>query len=289
MAIDPAGNIWIMGTNGLTAVDANGDEYSYYVPGFCTLSNSGVFLSPPGGYILGNSSTSFAIDGSGNGWIPSTTLLELSLDGSVLNGSGYILGNATLGNDVAIDGSGNFWVTASSINGVIKLSSSGSLVSGPNGYIGGGITAPSSVALDNSGNAWTIDSGYGISKFASSGAPLSGSSGFTSSLMGNPYAFAIDGSGNVWVANGYGYNSGKDNSIVELSPSGSLTMYIDQATVPEGYLDNNNSIAIDSSGDIWLCDGNTNTVTEYLGVATPVVTPVAANLLAPYNAPASKP
>jgi hypothetical protein len=66
-------------------------------------------------------------------------------------------------------------------------------------------------------------------------------------------------------------------------------MYIDQATVPEGYLDNNNSIAIDSSGDIWLCDGNTNTVSEYIGVATPVVTPVAANLLAPYNAPASKP
>jgi hypothetical protein len=53
-------------------------------------------------------------------------------------------------------------------------------------------------------------------------------------------------------------------------------------------------MAIDGSGNIWECSSVNpnaayNRVWEYIGVATPVVTPLAANLAAPYNKAASKP
>ena len=204
-----------------------------------------------------------------------------------------MIGNAPIGAEVAIDGSGNFWVTSQSTNGIVKLSASGNLLSPPNGYIGGGLYQPAAIAIDNAGNAWATNSengyiytGTSISMLSSNGTPLSGS-GFTNSVMTNPYALAIDGSGNVWIANGNDYEG--DNSVLELSPSGALSMSINHANSIKEYLDGPQSIAVDGAGNVWFSDGDTNTVTEFLGVATPVVTPLAANLQALYNAPASKP
>jgi hypothetical protein len=38
------------------------------------------------------------------------------------------------------------------------------------------------------------------------------------------------------------------------------------------------SIAVDGSGDVWVANNPGNTVSELIGVATPVVTPIAAGL-----------
>jgi len=127
-----------------------------------------------------------------------------------------------------------------------------------------------------------------LSKLSNSGTPLSGS-GITNGALTNPYALAIDGAGNVWIANGYSEVQTEFNSVVELASSGSLNMYIAHPTSARGYLDLPESIVVDSTGSVWISDGDTNTVTLFVGVATPVVTPLAANLQAPYNAPASKP
>jgi secreted PhoX family phosphatase len=130
--------------------------------------------------------------------------------------------------------------------------------------------------------------GTSLSKLSSTGLPLS-PSGITNDTLTNPNALAIDGAGNVWIANGYSETGTEYNSVVKLAPSGTLAMYINHQTVARGYLNLPTSIAVDSAGDVWLSDGDTNTVTQFVGVATPVVTPLAANLAAPYNAPASKP
>ncbi len=297
ISIDANSNVWLLVNAGSTAVDSDGNEYSYYLVSYCTVSSAGVMLSPSGGYVLGGNSTAslelygLANDGSGNGWIPSTTLLDTTLSG--ITSTSYVIGNAPIGAEVAIDGSGNFWVTSQSTNGIVQLSPSGAVLSPANGYIGGGLNQPGAIVIDNAGNVWATNSvsgyiytGTSISKLSSSGTPLSGS-GFTNSVMSNPYALAIDGSGNVWVANGNDYEG--DNSVLELSPSGSLSMSINHANSIKEYLDGPQSIAVDGAGNIWFSDGDTDTVTEFLGVATPVVTPLAANLQAPYNAPASKP
>jgi hypothetical protein len=49
------------------------------------------------------------------------------------------------------------------------------------------------------------------------------------------------------------------------------------------------SIAIDGSGNVWTADYNNSAVIKLVGAASPVVTPLAANLITPYSAPASKP
>ena len=43
-------------------------------------------------------------------------------------------------------------------------------------------------------------------------------------------------------------------------------------------------VEIDGSGDVWVTSTSTNTMAEFIGAAAPVVTPVVANLAAPYGA-----
>jgi hypothetical protein len=178
----------------------------------------------------------------------------------------------------------------------VKLSSSGALLSPANGYTGGGLSLPGSVALDHSGNIWAINTlanylnaGLSISELSDSGGPLSPSTGFTSNLMPTPYSLAVDGAGYVWVATGYGVTAQANNSVVELAPNGSVAMYIAHANESREYLNGPQSIAVDSTGSVWASNGLAYNVTQFVGVATPVVTPLAANLTAPYNAPASRP
>ena len=46
---------------------------------------------------------------------------------------------------------------------------------------------------------------------------------------------------------------------------------------------------IDGSGNLWLTNYNAPGLNEVVGAASPVVTPMAANLRAPYSGPASRP
>jgi PKD repeat protein len=302
IAADQSGNIWLLSTTGASYIDSNGDEQSYYTAQYCTLSNAGVMISPPGGFNLGGSITTpapavydLAVDGNGNGVIPTSTLLLRNVNGGAVNGNGYVVGNAPYVVAAAVDATGDYWVSSPGTNGVVKLSSSGALLSPANGYTGGGLYMPGSVAIDHSGNVWAINTMYGylnsgtsVSELSPSGTALSPGTGFTSSAMAVPYSLAADGGGNMWVATGYPY-AGPDYSVVELGPNGSVEMTIDHANSLKEYLDGPNSLAVDSTGSVWVSNGLEYDVTQFVGVATPVVTPLAANLTAPYSAPASRP
>ena len=130
------------------------------------------------------------------------------------------------------------------------------------------------------------NAGTSLSKLSPTGAPLSGAGITTGPQV--PYALAIDGASNVWVASGSSV-SGAPLSVYELAPSGTTTLAISHANQLREYLDDPQSIAVDSTGSVWVSNGLAYTVTQFIGAAVPVVTPIAANLLAPYNAPASKP
>jgi ligand-binding sensor domain-containing protein len=128
---------------------------------------------------------------------------------------------------------------------------------------------PHSIAIDGLGNAWTANY-EGVSKFSSAGTPLSPSIGYTGGgLANNPSSIAIDGSGNAWIANPYG------NIVSELSNAG--TPLSPSTGYTGGGLTGPNSIAIDVSGDVWL-SSNSDIVSEIIGVATPVITPICAGL-----------
>jgi streptogramin lyase len=176
---------------------------------------------------------------------------------------------------VAIDPSGNAWI-ADNINAVIKLSSTGSALSGTSGYTGIGLNSPTAIAIDHTGNVWvTNKGGNNVIVISSTGGAVSGSSGYIAASMTQPSAITIDGSGNAWVK-ALGPNTG-NYTITELSNSGVVLSGANGffSSTPGG-------IAIDESGDVWTNYYYANFpfspiwyVEELVGAATPVVTPLA--------------
>ncbi len=98
------------------------------------------------------------------------------------------------------------------------------------------------------------------------------STGFTGGGLNHPQGIAIDGSGTVWVANFRG------NSITELA--GATAPHPGQILSPaSGWAPTPTSlqafaIAIDPSGNLWISNFAANTITEVVGLATPVKTPL---------------
>jgi streptogramin lyase len=233
LAIDSAGDAWIpnyLGTGTVTEFSGSGSVLSgssgYAAPGGNTgtlaidgqgnvwvsheiqnsigeLSASGTNLSGTTGYTGGglNQPGIIGIDGSGNVWASNSGghVSKFSSSGVALSGqSGYAVNQPGAG---AVDSSGNLWITSG--NSVVKMSNSGTILSGPNGYSGGGLSAPGSIVIDGAGNIWVADSqGDYITELSASGAPLSGASGFGNDYTNFSNSLAVDGSGNVWVAGG---------------------------------------------------------------------------------------
>jgi streptogramin lyase len=295
IAVDAGGNVWLGNYNGNSVTE---------------LSSLGVDLSGVDGFTGGGISNPWgiAIDGQGHVWIANflvNTVTELSNTGTVLSpGTGYTGGYFSIGGagvNIAIDGSGNVWIPNGN-TGVAKLSSSGAVLGS---FTGTGLDQPDSVAVDGSGNAWFANLSSAVSEFSSTGSALSGTNGYSSGSQ--PYGVAIDSSGNAWVG-------AVDGKITKLSPSGSVldasssgqnanVFGIDGAgsawtwggngiigisssgailSGPYNYqppsLYGDQAAALDGSGDIWVANGGNNTVTEVIGAATPVITPIAAGL-----------
>ena len=110
------------------------------------------------------------------------------------------------------------------------------------------------------------------------------STGYTGGGLSYPYGIAVDGAGNVWVTNYYGIiaeGTEAPSTISELQgangakpgqPISPSTGYGSDAGLLEPH-----GIAIDASGNVWVsnADDGANSITQFLGVATPVKTPLA--------------
>jgi hypothetical protein len=273
IAVDSSGNVW---TGNVTP-----DTLS-------ELSNTGTPISGSSGYTGGhlNAPYAIALDSFGNVWVVNNvgqSLSEFSSSGSPITvSSAYTGGGLNDPVSLAVDGSGNVWVTDSVLGGALsEFNSSGSPISSSAGYTGGGLNDPWGVAIDASNNVWATNQNSGansVSKFNSSGSAISGSSGYTGGGLNVPEGIAIDGAGNIWVA-----NRGSDNvtppyppsSISEFNSSGTA---ISPSTGYQAGLNLSLRVAIDGSGNVWTSNAALNSVTEFVGAAAPVVTPIVANL-----------
>ncbi|MGA3032870.1 MAG: NHL repeat-containing protein [Terracidiphilus sp.] len=266
IAIDSSGDAWVVDTNpfnnGLSELNGSG---------------MGVSGSPFTGGGLSNPED-LAIDSLGDVWVSNPTgssLSEFSSSGAAKSGTtGYTGGGLDAPRAIAIDASGNVWVASNNDNSLNEFSSTGTPISSSSGFKGGGLSDTQYIAIDGSGNVWATNyGGSSVSEFNSSGTAISASSGFTGGGLSLPIGIAIDGSGNVWVANSD--TVGVGNDIAELAPSGA------PITGSSGYegggLDKPTAIAIDGSGNLWV-SSSLNNIVEFVGAATPVVTPIVANL-----------
>ena len=284
IAIDNSGNLW--------TANVTPGSLSELGPSGTPVSTSGY----TGGGL--NAPYAIAFDPLGNVWVVNnvgSSLSEFSSTGSPMTtSSGYTGGG--ISNDpvsLAIDFSGNVWVTDSITLGALSEFNSagptpGSPISPSTGYTGGGLADPSGLAIDASGNVWAADSSSGansLSEFNSSGTAISGSSGYTGGGLNIPEGIAIDGAGNAWVANRASTQTSPPYPDSSISEFNSLGTPISPSTGYQAGLNLSLRIAIDGSGNVWVPNASLNSVTEFVGAAAPVVTPVIGILTGSSGSP----
>jgi len=273
LAIDSSGNIWVSGNGNLAELSNLGVAYPW---------------SPYTGVAGGGADMAF--DAVGNLWIgDGSGVVEFSnLSVELPLSSNYVDNGVTGLGAVAVDSSDNIWVAAANATLAELSEPSGQPI--VNASLIAGINGSGQIAADGSGRIWVSDPerGAGFCPVQPANTTLlyhsncqlgAQSSGGGFDTIYDPQGVAIDGAGYVWIANtGGSTQTGAPFAVVpnvteidpsELSGSGNY-VGLASSSLSAGPL----RVAVDRAGNVWvlLSDG---TVTEFVGVATPVVTPIA--------------
>ena len=270
LAIDPSNNVWV--TNEESASPPCSDS-------IVEINSSGQFVSGTKGFTAGglNYPVAIAIDPNSTVWAidyGNSHLTLLNSSGQPTSGaSGYTSTDLVFPVAVAIDANHNGWIANSGGTTVTKVSPDGKQFTSISCC-----NAPFGLAFDQSGNLWVSNFfGDSVSEISSTGTVVS--SGYTGGALNHPQGIAVDGSGNVWVANYRGPSITELASATSSSPGKILSPAAGLA--PDASLIEAYSVAIDSSGNVWVTNFGSNTLTEVVGLAAPVKTP----LLGPPQAP----
>ncbi len=276
IAIDANGNAWISGNGNLNeltslgtpapgspfkgvpsqgsdmAFDAQGDLWIANDAGVSEFNDLGVAVSPAGGFtnngIVGIGA--IGIDSSNNVWVGHQNAQELT--------SGAYAELTNPGGTLIVDG-------------VVSNAAFGSPVF-------------PELAADSVGDIWGISNGGSVCEvkpYGGNGSRLMPTCYTTDDNTGaglltyNPRGAALDGAGTVWIASQGGQGTGPpiDPSVLPVVPSqlgNFFPNFLSSPSLAAGPL----RVAIDGSGNVWVLLAN-NTVTEYVGAATPVVAPIA--------------
>ena len=300
IAIDASGDAWVSNGGGNAVTEIAGGGFT---------SGSTGYASP---YIAG--AHGIAIDATGNVWLANTganNLLELSSAGAITNTiTSGIAGPVS----VALDSSSNVWVANIDGNSIAAFNSAGTplgfspitnaALASPTGiavdgllnyvwvssstpnqlalfntstgaYVGaatdGLVVAPGGIATDlnTSGNVWSAATGINT-VFVITGTS-SGNTAFSELSTGGvsmPVAVAVDGNSNVWTVNDVtaGSISGFTSAGAAITPATGLsTLNAPMAVAP------------DASGNLWTANSGDNSVTEFVGLAGPTVTPLVSS------------
>jgi len=296
LAVDASGNLYVAdhggstGTGGVIRLTPSGSHTEFSVDasapfGVAVASDGGIWITnDTNGTLVEYSSTgtvmagpvtglrsprTVAVDQTGNVWVANTggnSVLEFSSTGSLLNTITHPSILAPF--DIAVDASGHVW----SAN---EASASISMIAGTtvSSFTRNGVNLPKGIVADALGTIWVgnYDASTRISAFTSVGAPIGN---FLVGGTGRVLRLATDSADNLWASDV------DTHALTELSPGGVAISpaagYISRALneAPQ-------SIAIDPSGNIFVSDLENNGVTEYVGAAPPVKTPLIGPALLP--------
>jgi hypothetical protein len=308
LAVDASGNVWVANSGSGSGIGGGADSISefsstgaamqgspftgggLYFPSYLAIDSSGdVWIGNNNNSISELSSTGtartgspftgnglngigdpagLAIDGSDNIWVPDRAdsfISKFANDGSPSLGSPYTGSSLLAGGPayLAIDSIGNVWIADYSSSGLSEFNNAGAQITS-SAFTGGGLNVPNNVAIDHSGNLWLTNQDGSLSKFSSTGTALSGA-GYSNGGLGPSSGLGVDGFGNVWTANTASLSELSNNGTLL---SGSTGYQVSGMVAPI-------SLALDGSGNVWITGSSSNTLTEVVGAAAPVVTPLA--------------
>lgn len=215
---------------------------------------------------------------------------------------------------VAADINGDMWFADYGDSKVTLLASSGEPISSAAGWGGMSLAFPVALAVDSGHNAWVANQGglLPITEISADGSTVTnyncdcnGASGVATDQSGNvwianyygdsvsevntcgtlelgaaagggvrrPQGIAIDGAGTVWVANYQGNSISEIDGASGTAPGTFLSPSTGFGT--DANLLGPYALAIDASGNIWVSNSGANTLTQFIGIAAPVKTPLA--------------
>ncbi len=271
LAIDSQNNVWIANTESASSVNKGLGTVT-------ELNSSGQPLSGTNGFSAGglNAPIAVAIDTNNTAWVVdygNARVTLLSSTGAPLSGAaGYAAPTLAFPVSVALDANHNGWVGNQNDSGVTRIQADGSQ---PNGI--SCCNGPGGIAIDQRGYVW-VSNYYGdsVGQLSATGTIVSG--GYTADGLFHPQGIAVDGAGSIWVANVRSSAGAANPSLTQLS--GSATSSPGRAlSPPGGWLADAGmlvpySLAIDASGNLWISNSGNNTITEVIGLAPPVRTPL---------------
>ena len=273
LAVDQNDNSWIPSEQSSGSI--NGGIGTVVV-----LNSAGQPVSGTTGFSQGglNYPVSITIDGTGTSWVVdygNSHLTLLNNGGTPLSGAtGYTSGLFAFPVAVGVDSKCYGFVANQATNTITRVPADGS--SFTSFATGGGA---SGVAVDASDNVWVAnyyDDSVGL--LSNTGQVLS-SGGFKGGGLAHPQGIAVDGAGNIWVANYRGPAltelAGANATIpgAPLSPAAGFGL---DAQLLEAF-----ALALDASGNIWVTNFGSNTITEFVGMAAPVRTPLLGPVALP--------
>jgi streptogramin lyase len=307
VGVDASGNVWASSYfNAVSEFSPSGAAvFPAGITGSGINESYGMALDVQGNVWIANEQTA---PDSGNG-----NVTELNSSGQALL-TGITSGGIYFPIGVAADTNGNMWFADYGDSKVTLLSSSGSAISSSAGWGGTSLAFPVAVAVDASHNAWVANQGglLPVTEISADGSKVTnyncdcnGASGVATDQSGNvwianyygnsvsevntcgtlkldaatgggllrPQGIAVDGAGTVWVANFQG------NSFSELGGSSSASpgTFLSPASGfgTDASLLDPYGLAIDASGNLWVTNAGKDTLTQFIGVAAPVKTPLA--------------
>jgi streptogramin lyase len=185
---------------------------------------------------------------------------------------------------IASDSAGRIWVTNSGGGTGTSFDEYAPPGTDPNvtgfaNFPGYGQDDPVGVAIDSGNDVWVINefnnalttmNYYYYSDLVQNNDPTSDAfASPTGGGLNRSEGLALDGNSNAWIANYTG------STVSEFNVNGVAVSGTNGYQYGTGSLSGPQGIAVDPSGNVWVADNSANTVTEIVGVATPVITPIA--------------
>lgn len=251
LAIDKSGNVYV-GNDAFTPVGASNAYNYYYLSEF---NSSGTLINTPACATVCQNSGFASVNGmaltsGGSLWLSqNNNTFELFPNPSTGSATATAIGGTTNISAIAVDYQGYAWVTANEGSG-----------------------GNQDLMRTTSASSGTVNS-YGVCAYDN--CSIGG--------LNDPVAVAVDGSNannsntfNVWVA-----NSG-NSTVTEVWYNPSLTSPTSTTLSPStgyqsgtGLISTPTAIAVDNSGNVWVTNKGNSTVTEIIGSANPVTTPLS--------------